>query len=219
LPVRIESVIERPLLLAAAALFITVNASAYIPRFQVSDVYISPGQRIEVPVQAVVSGLDPGFNVWHWDFYSADENVAFVEGFLYNPDRQGTVSITGKEPGDTYVMAGRNGDWPFLRIHVDCATEPGVIAAKPVSMAIQGQTVVLQAISVVPAQTVFQWYSGRIPVISHPIANAGAGPELDFTAQTPGSNYVWVKATTPCRESVAEFLIDVAQLRRRSSAH
>ncbi|MGH9420562.1 MAG: hypothetical protein ACRD3J_11345, partial [Thermoanaerobaculia bacterium] len=100
-----------------------------------------------------------------------------------------------------------------------CVTELGVVAAKPVSTAIQGQTIVLQAISVVPTQTVFQWYSGRIPDVSHPIANAGAGSELDFIAQTPGANYVWVMATTPCRESVAQFRIDVAQLRRRSSGH
>ncbi|MGH7485138.1 MAG: hypothetical protein ACREMY_05955, partial [bacterium] len=102
--------IKRPLFLAAVTLFATANAFAYIPRFQVSDVYISPDQRVEVPVQAVFSGLDPTFNSWHWDFYSADENVALVDGSLYSPDRQGTVSIIGKESGDTYVKLGRNGD-------------------------------------------------------------------------------------------------------------
>lgn len=171
-----------------------------------------------VPVQAFFSGLDVTFVEYHWDFYSNDEGVALVEGHLENPNRQGTISIVGTGPGDTYVQIGRGGNFSWLRIHVDCMREPGVIAARPVIAALQGQAVDLQAIFVSPTVTTFQWFAGRLGDSSHPITE-GAGPELSLIAQTPGTNYVWVAAQSRCSASIAEFRVDVAPLRRRSSGH
>lgn len=106
-----------------------------------------------------------------------------------------------------------------MRIHVVCAAEPSVIAAKPVIAALQGQAVFVQAITPVANRAVFLWYSGRIGDNSHPITDGGAGPELRLMASTAGTSYVWVVARTPCSESMAEFRIDVAPLRRRSVGH
>ena len=66
---------------------------------------------------------------YYFQFFSADESVAFVEGVLQNPNPSGSSAITGIGLGDTSVRVGRKGDWPWLRIHVVCAMEPAVIAA------------------------------------------------------------------------------------------
>jgi hypothetical protein len=115
------------------------------------------------------------------------------------------------------VKVARDGDWPYVRIHVDCAPEAWVIAVRPFIVATQGQEVTLQAISATPANTVFQWFAGRLGDVSHPITEDGAGPELSLITRTPGTNYMWVVAHTPCTDSTAEFRIDVAPIRRRSS--
>lgn len=211
--------VKRTLFFAAVVLLVAGSALAYVPRFPVNQVSVKTGETISVPVQAVFSGLDVTFNTWNWVFYSADENVAIVEGSLQNPVSQGFVSITGVGPGDTYVQIGRNGNWPWLRIHVDCSREPGVLAARPVIAATQGQTVALQAISQAPTRTVFQWYAGRVADVSHPMTDGGAGSELSFAVQSPGTSYVWVVARTLCTESIAEFRLDVTPVRRRSARH
>jgi hypothetical protein len=209
--------VKLTLLLVAAALSVAASAVAYVPLFPVSSVTIRTGEQISVPVHAAWSGLDTSFKTYHWEFYSNDEDVAIVKGQLQDPNPDGVISIIGVGPGDTYVKVGRDGDWPWVRIHVDCAPEPGVIAASPVVVALQGQAVTLQAISAIPANTVFQWFAGRLADFSHPITDADAGPELSLIAQTPGPNYIWVVARTPCLSSIAEFRIDVAPIRRRSA--
>lgn len=209
--------VKRTLLLAAASLLIAGGALAWIPLFPVSQVTLRIGEQVQVPVTAAWSGLDPTWTQYHWEFVSADESVAFVEGVLENPHPSGTISITGIAPGDTSVRIGRNGNWPWLRIHIVCGAEPSVIAAKPVIAALQGQAVSVQAITPVAARAVFLWYSGRIGDNSHPITDGGAGPELRLMTSTAGTSYVWVVARTSCSESMAEFRIDVAPLRRRSA--
>jgi hypothetical protein len=208
--------VKRTLLLAAALLLIAGSALAWIPLFPVDQVTVRTGEQIKVPVHAAWSGLDTTFTQYHFEFISADESVAFVEGVLQNPNPDGFVTITGIRPGDTSVRVRKNSDWPWLTIHVECGIEPAVVAAKPVIAATQGQTVSLQAITP-SSHTVFLWYSGRLGDDSHPITNGGSGPELHLTTETPGTSYVWVMARTPCSVNTAEFRLDVAALRRRSA--
>jgi len=203
----------------AASLLVASGALAWVPLFPVDQVTVRSGEQTKVQVRAAWSGLDVTFTQYHWVFFSADENVAIVEGTLQNPDPEGTISITGIGPGDTSVRIGRNGTWPWLSIHVVCGSEASVIAAKPVITATQGQTVSIQAITPMASRAVFLWYSGRIGDDSHPITDGGAGPELRLMAETAGTRYVWVVARTPCSDSMAEFRIDVAPLRRRSAGH
>jgi hypothetical protein len=209
--------VKRTLFLTAASLLVASGALAWVPVFPVSQVTIRSREQITVPVTAAWSGLDPTWTQYHWEFFSADESVAFVEGVLENPHPSGIIRITGIGPGDTSVWIGRNGNWPWLRIHVVCGPEPSVIAAKPVITVLQGQAVSIQAITPLAPTAVFLWYSGRIGDNSHPITDGGAGPELRLMTSTAGTSYVWVVARTPCSESMAEFRIDVAPLRRRSA--
>jgi len=210
--------VRRTLLLAAAVLSFAASAVAWVPLFPVREVNIRTGEQIFVAVHAAWSGLDVTFTAYNWDFFSNDEEVALVQGHLQNPNPDGTISITGTGPGDTYVKIGRDGTYPWLRIHVDCMSEPGVIVARPVITAVQGQAVALQAIFPAPTVASFQWFSGRLGDSSHPITDA-AGSELSLIAQTAGPNYVWVSVSSRCSTSIAEFRIDVAPLRRRSSGH
>lgn len=172
------------------------------------------GERVDVPVHAAWSGLDTSFNFYHWEFISADERIARVEGVLQSPASDGTISITGVEPGDTSVLLAQRGDWSWLTIHVVCGVEPPVIPAKPVIASIQGQLVSIQAITPAASRATFQWYAGRIGDDSHPIAG---GPELRLLTETAGTTYVWVMARTSCSTSMAEVRVDVAPIRRRSA--
>jgi hypothetical protein len=214
----LSSMVNRALLLVAASFLAASSALAWIPLFPVKELTVRTGEQIKVPVHAAWSGLDTTFTQYHFEFISADESVAFVEGVLQNPNPDAFVTITGIGPGDTSVRVHQNPDWSWLTIHVECGTEPAVIAAKPVVTATQGQTVSLQAITP-SSHTVFLWYFGRLGDDSHPITNSGAGPELRLTAAIFGANYVWVMARTSCSESMAVFRIDVAALRRRSTGH
>jgi hypothetical protein len=209
--------VNRILLLVAASFLAANNVFAWIPLFPVKEVTVRTGEQIKVPVHAAWSGLDTTFTQYHFEFFSADENVAFVEGVLQNPNPDGFVTITGIGPGDTSIRIRQSADWSWLTIHVECGIEPGVIAAKPVIAATQGHTVSLQAITALASHAVFLWYSGRIGDDSHPITNSAAGSELRLTTETAGTRYVWVVARTPCSDSMAEFRIDVAPLRRRSA--
>jgi hypothetical protein len=211
--------VKRTLLLVAASLLAAGSAFAWIPLFPVKEVTVRTGEQIKVPVHAAWSGLDTTFTQYHFEFISADESVAFVEGVLQNPNPGGFVTITGIGPGNTSVRVRQNSDWSWLTIHVECGTEPPVVAARPVTTATQGQTVSIQAITPLATHAVFLWYSGRIGDDFHPITNIGAGPELRLLTDTPGMTYVWVMARTLCSESTAEFRIDVAPLRRRSARH
>jgi hypothetical protein len=210
--------VNRTLLLVAASFLAASSAFAWIPLFPVKEVTVRTGEQIKVPVHAAWSGLDTTFTQYHFEFFSTDESVAFVEGVLQNPNPDGFVTITGSGPGDTSVRVHQNPDWSWLTIHVECGTEPAVVTSRPVITAIQGQTVSLQAISP-SSRAVFLWYSGRIGDDSHPITNDGAGPELRLLTNMPGTSYVWVIARSPCSESTAEFRLEVAALRRRSAGH
>jgi len=162
---------------AAASLLVAGSALAWIPGFNVKEVTVRTGEQTRISVTAHWSGLDPLWTDYHFEFFSADESVAFVEGLVENPNPHGFLSITGIGPGDTFVRIGRNGDWPWLRIHVVCGMEPSVIAAKPVISAVQGQMVSIQAITAQPSHAVFLWYSGRTGDHSHPITEGGLGPD------------------------------------------
>jgi len=207
--------LKRTLLLAVVSLLVAGSALAYVPLFPVSEVTVRTGDQIRVSVYAAWSGLDTSFNYYHWEFVSADERVALVEGTMQSPASSGVITITGIAPGETSAQISRNGNWSWLRIHVVCGFEPPVIAAKPVITALLDQQVSIQAIT--PTQAVFLWYSGRIGDTSHPITDGGAGPELRLIPETFGTRYVWVLARTQCSESTAEFRIDVTPPRRRSA--
>jgi len=209
---------KRPLLLVGALLLVASSALAWIPLFPVKEVTVRTGDQIKVPVHAAWSGLDTSFTQYHFEFFSADESVAVVEGVLQNPNPDGFITITGIAPGDTSVRVRQNAGWSWLTIHVECGIEPAVVAAKRVIAAAQGQTVSLQAITSPSTSAVFLWYFGRIGDDSHRITD-GAGPELRLMAETAGTRYVWVMARTPCSASAAEFRLDVAPLRRRSAGH
>jgi len=208
---------KRTFLLAVASLLLAGRALAFIPVFPLREVTVRIGERFDVPVHAGWSGLLVSWNYYHWEFISADERIARVGGVLQSPATDGTISITGVEPGDTSVRFAPHGDWPWLTIHVICGIEPPVIAAKPVITSLQGQTVSIQAITPVASRATFQWYAGRIGDDSHPITDGGAGPELRLLTETAGTTYVWVVVRTSCSASMAEFRIDVAPLRRRSA--
>jgi hypothetical protein len=208
--------VKRALLLAIASLLVAGHALGYVPHFPLREVTVSIGERIDVPVHAAWSGLLVSWNYYHWEFISADERIAKVAGVLQSPDTDGTISVTGVEAGDTSARIAPQGDWPWLIVHVVCGFEPPVIPAKPVITSLQGQVVSIQAITPVAPRAVFQWYAGRIGDHSHPIT-VGGGPELRLLTDTVGANYVWVVVRTPCSESKAEFRIDVAPIRRRST--
>ncbi len=210
---------KRTLLLAAASLLLASGALAWVPVFPVNQVVVRSGEQSRVPVKAAWSGLDPTWTEYHWEFFSADESIAIVEGLLQSPAPDGIITVSGVEPGDTTMRLGRNGDRPWLSIHVICGSEPSVIAAKPVVVALQGQAVSLQAITPLASRTVFQWYFGRMGDTSHPIIDEGAGPELRWIAEAAGTSYVWVEASTVCSGSRTEFRIDAASPRRRSAGH
>ena len=116
--------LKRTLLLTAASLLIAGGALAWVPVFPVNQVVVRSGEQSRVPVKAVRSGLDPTWTEYHWEFFSADENIAIADGLLQAPDPDGIIIVTGVEPGDTSVRIGRDGDWPWLNIHVVCGAEP-----------------------------------------------------------------------------------------------
>lgn len=215
---RIEVIVKRTVLLAAVSLLLAGAAFAnHIPIFSTNHVALRTGETVSVSFYAAFSGLDPTDYPVHWEFSSADENVAIVTGGLQSPAYQGFVTITGVGPGVTYVQLGTN-PWQWVHIEVTCGREVPVTAAIPVITSLQGQPVSLQAIAYSPL-TVFLWYSGRIGDLSHPIINGGAGPELRWTSATVGTTYVWVDARVPCSDSYAEFRIDIAPIRRRGAGH
>lgn len=218
-PSVLKSMLKRIVPLAATSLLIARGALAWVPVFPVNQVVVRSGEQSRVPVKAAWSGLDPTWTEYHWEFFSADQNIAIVEGLLQSPASDGIITVTGVEPGDTTMRVGRNGDWPWLKIHVECGAEPSVTAVKPVVAVLPGQAVSLQAITPLASRTVFQWYAGRIGDTSRPIMDSGAGPELRWIAEAAGTSYVWVEARTVCSGSRAEFRIDAASPRRRSTGH
>jgi hypothetical protein len=91
--------VKRTLLLAVASLFVAGRALAFVPLFPLREVTVPIGERVTVPVHAAWSGLLVSWNYYHWEFISADERIAEVAGVLQSPATDGTISITGVEPG------------------------------------------------------------------------------------------------------------------------
>lgn len=204
---------KRTGLLTAFSFLVAASLLAgHIPYFATNRVVLGTGESVNVPFYAAFSGLDPTEFPFHWEFSSADEDVAVVKGGLESPAKQGFVTITGEGPGVTYVQLGTD-PWQWVHIEVICGKDVPVIAATPV---LQGQTVSLRAIAT-ELNTTFIWYSGRVGDNFRPLIDGGSGPELRWTPATVGTSYVWVVARTPCSDSMTEFRIDVAPLRRRSA--
>jgi len=103
-PSLLKSMVKRTLLLAAASLLIAGGALAWVPFFLSIRWLSGVANRAGCPVKAVRSGLDPTWTQYRWEFFSADESIAIVEGLLQSPAPDGTIIVTGIERRPNHAL-------------------------------------------------------------------------------------------------------------------
>jgi hypothetical protein len=209
---RVRTAFVLAALLLAPALF-----AGTVPRFFPHDVVVHVGETIEIKAVAAQSGLTTTPSRWNWHFWSTDPAIAAIDGALHEPDTEGVVRITGLAEGVTGIVTDGGYVLPPASVTVICGESVPVTAESPVVTAKPGQKTTLHAIVQQTIVTTFQWYSGRIDDASHPLA--GNSPEMDVMTSAPGTYYAWVRVTTPCAASAAEFRIDVSSARNRAVRH
>ena len=179
------------------------------PVFSNTAVNVPVGETETVWVTVHISG----FSVpeVRWDYSSSDPAVATAEVFEQTYPRR--IDITGVAPGEASLRLG-DGTWQFVGITVTCASEPAVQAGTPVAHVHIGDAVDLVAVSPIAHRSVFTWYEGRTGDDTHPLSATGS--VWTFAPTQRGTQYVWVRATTPCSMSSAEFRIDADIPKRRA---
>jgi len=197
-------------LVAAPAMF-----AGRVPHVYPNEVTVHVGETVDVRATAAINGLNPSMPTrWDWHFWSTDPRIAAIDGSLRDPNTEGVVRITGLAEGVTGIATDGGYLLPSPVVTVVCGESVPVSAATPVVTVKLGQKTMLHAIAQQSAVTMFQWYSGRINDTLHP--REGNGPDSEFATNAPGTYYVWVRVTTPCATSAAEFRIDVPLPKRRS---
>src|SRR5207248_1938087 len=128
------------------------------------------------------------------------------------------IQITAVGPGTAVIRSasttGQFGPQEWVTIHVICGAEAPIRPAAPVVIARLGQRVTLVVVSDIANRAQFTWYRGREGDRSQPLA--ATGPQIELTATSYGTQYVWVAATTPCSASSAEFQTEVVPPRLRA---
>jgi hypothetical protein len=186
----------------------------WVPRFERTYIRMEVGETHSIGVRAIPTNSPPAWKPWI--FLVTDPAIAHVDAVMTTPAAM-DVLVTGLAPGQAGLyVEGVAVQLAFVTVDVACGSEEAISVATPVVKTIVGKPVTLRAETPIAHRTAFTWYRGRSGDESQPIAGA-AGPELTLTPETRGTEYVWVRATTPCSTSTAELRIDAQPPKQRAA--
>lgn len=207
-----HGIMKRAALLTLALLALPAFATWH-PVFSPRSVSVAVGDTEIVFADADWSGFS--VPVWsNWHIYSSDPAVAAADVIMVTSEPPTPVPVTGIAPGTTSLSLNGDGR-AWVSIEVYCRLpEPAVQAGTPVARVHIGDDVDLVAVSSIAHRSVFTWYEGRIGDTSRPLSATGS--VFTFTPKKRGAQYVWVRATTPCSTSNAEFRIEAEIPKRRA---
>jgi hypothetical protein len=152
---------------------------------------------------------------WSVEFRSSDPSIADAGGLLLSPSTQTAIAVTGHRPGTIMVVSPSVGfgSVALALVHVNCGEEPPIHAVTArQSTALAAPVRLTLSVDVVTDRD-YLWFQGRTGDQSRPLA--GHGPAVDFAPDSYGVTTVWVRASTPCSTSTAEFQVDVSAPRSR----
>jgi hypothetical protein len=209
----------RSTLLVMALLALASSASAaWYPVFQEKAVSVNVGETATLRMTLGYTGL--GWPPTPWmdaPFESTDPTVA-ATGDIRFAATPLDIPITGVTPGEAGIyLRGYSSNRPLVTVIVQCGSEPGLVNATPVVQLRVGSVVALRVVTPIADRTSFAWFHGRTGDTTWPIA--AVGPEIAYATNDAGSHHVWVRATTPCSTSTAEFQVDAVNPRRRGARH
>lgn len=206
--------IRRTLLLLVLVSVATTAAGAWYPVFDPTYVRVEVGETRWVRVRTVWTGIMivPWSN---WYFGSTHPLIAHIDDVMVNSGTK-DIAITGVAPGEAGLyLHGYALNRPYVAVDVVCGVETAIANATPEVKTVPGKGVTLRVETPIADRTAFTWYRGRAGDLSRPLA--GEGPQLTWVPPTHGRHQVWVRATTPCSTSTAEFVIDALAPRQRAA--
>ena len=201
-------------LLFAALVPVAAFADSAILQFGPASPCLAVGETIRVRMYMQIF---PGFSripPTPWGVVtsgSRNPDVAAALGSFQYPSTATEVEITGVAPGLAEVFASSASQSRTIAFEV---YEPLAFAG-PQKVFAQLRAPLKLTVPWHP-QTgrLTIWYAGAVNDITHPI---GGGTELTFTPQAYGTQHVWARSAGFCSTDVAEFEINVPQLKRRAA--
>jgi hypothetical protein len=146
-------------------------------------------------------------------FASCDPSVAAATGEVVIPSGShtgsGAILVTARGPGKTDVCIYGS---PVVPVTVTCGVVPPAEGANTRVQARVGVPVTLAIVFPLLPNTTYTWYRGHPGDTSTPLSSGGV--DLQFTAASAGTHFVWVSVATPCSSSSVEFTVEAHGRRR-----